>query len=40
MSSDNVYDDWKHMCKHIVSNKIIDWKQDKNVTYVLEHLSQ
>jgi hypothetical protein len=33
MSSDNVYDDWKNICKYIVSNKIIDWKQDKNVTY-------
>jgi hypothetical protein len=38
MSSDNVYDDWKNICKYIVSNKIIDWKQDKNVTYMLEHL--
>ena len=39
-NGDNVYDNWKDMCKYIVSNKIIDWKQDKNVTYMLEHLGQ
>ena len=39
MSSSDIYDKWKLVCRKIVDNKIKEWKRLPDLITILEHLS-
>jgi len=38
--SEDIYNDWKGICKFIVNANIKNWKQLNNVYYMLEHINR